>query len=100
MKQLTLRVEDQLVAFLKQAAAARGQSVNAYAQAVLGAAVDPDLAGDESEQLRGRLERAGLLAEPTTSGLYPPPEPADLARARKRAGRGRSLASFVVEDRA
>jgi hypothetical protein len=99
MKQLTLRVEDRLVAFLKQAASARGQSVNAYAQQVLGAAVDPDLAGDEAEQLRERLERAGLLDTPMTSGPYPRPDPVALAGARKRAARGRSLASFVIEDR-
>jgi plasmid stability protein len=98
MKQLTLRVDDRLTQFLKQAAAARGESVNAYAQAVLAAAVDPDLAGDETTQMRERLRRAGLLAVVPDSS-HVAPDPSALAGARKRAGRGKSLASFVVEDR-
>jgi hypothetical protein len=73
--------------------------VNAYAQAVLGAAVDPELAGDETAQLRERLDRAGLLAVPTQAS-HSAPDSAALERARKRAGRGRSLSSLVIEDRA
>jgi uncharacterized protein (DUF1778 family) len=98
VKQLTLRVEERLAAFLKQAAAVRGESVNAYAQAVLSAAVDPELAGDEVAQLRERLGRAGLLAL-VQQAPHPGPPDAALARARKRAGRGRSLSSLVLEDR-
>jgi hypothetical protein len=98
MRQLTLRVDDRLADFLKQAAAARSESVNSYAQAVLSAAVDPELAGDHTAQLRERLDRAGLLAiAPHTP--YPPPDEAALARARKRAGQGQSLASIVAEER-
>jgi hypothetical protein len=98
MKQVTLRMEDRLANFLKQAAAARSESVNSYAQAVLTAAVDPEYAGDETAQLRERLARAGLLATPTPVS-HPAPDPAAVARAGKRAARGRSLSSMIIEDR-
>lgn len=98
MKQVTLRIDDQLAAFLKQAAAARNESVNAYAQTVLSAAVDPELAGDEAAQLRERLSRAGLLAS-VSQAPHPAPDPAALARAGRRAARGRSLASLILEER-
>jgi hypothetical protein len=98
LKQLTLRVDERLAAFIKQAAAARNESVNAYAHSVLSAAVDPEFAGDESAQLRERLSRAGLLAV-APHAPHPAPADAALARARKRAGRGRSLSSLVVDDR-
>lgn len=96
---MTLRVDDRLADSLKLAAALHGQSVNAYAQSVLNAAVDPAFAGDEATQLRERLGRAGLLAA-SPPASHPAPDNGALARARRRAGRGRSLASFVVEDRA
>jgi hypothetical protein len=98
MKQLTLRVDDRLADFLKQAAAARSESVNTYAQAVLSAAVDPELAGDHTAQLRERLSRAGLLAV-APPAPHPAPDEAALARARQRAGGGRSLASILAENR-
>jgi hypothetical protein len=98
MRQVTLRLDDRLATFLKQAAAARNESVNAYAQTVLSTAVDPEFAGDEAAQLRERLSRAGLLAVPTPVS-YPAPDEKALAGARKRAGRGRSLSSIVIEDR-
>jgi plasmid stability protein len=99
MKQVTLRLDDRLASFLKQTAATRGESVNTYAQAVLNAAVDPEFAGNETAQLRARLDRAGLLtAVPRAS--HPVPDEAARVRARQRAGRGRSLAAIVAEDRA
>jgi hypothetical protein len=98
MKQVTLRIDDRLADFLKQAAAARSQSVNTYAQAVLSSAVDPDFAGDEAAQLRERLGRAGLLSAPPHT-LQSAPDHDALAQARRRAGRGRSLSSLVAEDR-
>jgi predicted transcriptional regulator len=100
MMQLTLRLPDALVARLKQAARARGSSLNGYAGAVLAAAVDPELAGDEMSRLRERLDRAGLLA-----AVAPPsrpvrrPDPAAVAAARAAAGQGRPLADLVSEDR-
>jgi hypothetical protein len=100
MKQLTLRVDERMVERLRAVAAERGESVNAYAGAVLSAAVNPDLAADELEQLRERLARAGLLARPaaTGAGAGRPPEGA-VARARAEAGRGRALSEIVVEER-
>jgi hypothetical protein len=92
-------VDDRLAAFLKQAATARSESVNAYAEAVLSAAVDPEFAGNETDQLRERLDRAGLLAVPPRAS-HPTPDGAAFKRARKNAGRGRSLSSLVIEDRA
>lgn len=98
MRQLTLRIDDHLAGSLKRAAATRSESVNAYAQAVLAAAVDPAYAGSEASQLRERLDRAGLLAvSPRAARAVP--DPAALTRARKRAGRGRSLSSLILEDR-
>jgi hypothetical protein len=91
-------MDERLAHFLKQAAAARGDSVNSFARTVLSAAVDPEYAGDEAEQLRERLARAGLLATPKPSP-YPRPDPVAVAAARKRAARGRTLSSIIVEDR-
>ena len=98
MHQLTLRVSDDLAARLKQAAAERDRSVNSLATAVLAAAVDPDLAGEEADQIRERLARAGILA-PATGGPRPRPDSAELESARRRAGRGRPLSDFVAEGR-
>jgi hypothetical protein len=98
MRQVTLRMEDRLANFLKQAAVARNESVNSYAQTVLSAAVDPEYAGDETAQLRERLERAGLLAHPKPVP-YLHPDPAAVAAARKRAAQGRTLSSIIIEDR-
>lgn len=97
MRQVTLRLPDDLLDHLKQAAEARGQSVNAWVSAVLAAAVDPELAGDEAEQVRSRLARAGLLAQFPRPAQRP--DEARLARARSAAGRGRPLSDLVSEDR-
>lgn len=99
MAQLTLRVPDELVAQLKAAAAARSQSVNSLATAVLGAAVDPDLAGDEYERLRERLAQAGLLFHAEAAKGRDRPSRAALRSARAAAGRGRPLADLVDEGR-
>jgi len=98
MVQLTLRVDGDLARRLKVVAAARGQSVNAYAGAVLHAAVDPDLATAEAERVRERLAQAGLLAA-TTPGSGPRPDGDALARARRRAGGGQPLSELVAEGR-
>jgi hypothetical protein len=97
MRQLTLRVDSDLSDALKRAAAARSQSVNSFATTVLNAAVDPTFAADEVGELRERLDRAGLLAHPHSDDRRPSDRA--LARARKHAGTGRSLASFVAEGR-
>ncbi len=97
MTQVTLRIPEKLADALRARAASRGQSVNAYATAVLGAAVDPDLAGDEAERLRERLARAGLLQE-----SFPRrgrPNATAVRRARELAGSGTALSELVGEGR-
>jgi plasmid stability protein len=98
MRQLTLRVPDDLASRLRDVAALQGRSVNGLATAVLSAAVDPELEGDEAARVRARLERAGLLAEVTpTAGSRPPAE--RVAAARRRAGTGTPLSDLVAEGR-
>ena len=97
MRQLTLRVDDALVGRLKQVAAERNESVNSYAEAVLSAAVDPELAGDEVERLRERLARAGVLMTSDRDVRRPPER--ELAKARKTAGRGKSLSHYLTEGK-
>ena len=98
MKQLTLRVPDDLAADLTRVAADRGQSVNAFATNGLRALVDPDAAGDEVERMRERLRRGGLeLYTPTRRAVRPDPEA--VAEARRRAGRGKPLSEIVSEER-
>ncbi|MGH2961961.1 MAG: hypothetical protein ACRDL3_07190 [Solirubrobacterales bacterium] len=98
MRQVTLRLPDRLADAVKQFAAKRDQSVNAYATEVLSAAVDPDLAGTEAERLRARLARAGVLDQAPRERRSRPPD-SKLREARARAGRGRSLSDLVSEGR-
>lgn len=98
MKQICLRVPEQLADDLRREAADRGASVNSFATTALRAAVDPEFSGDEAERLRGRLRRAGLLWEP--EGAVPdPPTRDELERARTAAGKGTSLSELVSEAR-
>jgi len=98
MRQLTLRVPEDLAERLKGAARDRAESVNGYAVKVLSAAVDPDLAGDEVTGLRERLARAGLLLSPE---LLPAKRPSTraLSRARAAAGHGKPLSDYIAEGR-
>jgi hypothetical protein len=98
MRQLTLRVPEELAERLKGAARDREESVNGYAVKVLSAAVDPDFAGDEITGLRERLARAGLLLTPDRIQRRRPSGRA-LDRARAAAGAGRPLSEFVSEGR-
>lgn len=98
MKQVTLRLPEQLAEALRGAAAERDQSVNAYATSVLSAATDPELAGDESERLRLRLARAGLLVKPSPRRAQRPTR-AEVEEAGAAAGRGTSLSDLVSEGR-
>jgi len=100
MRQLTLRVSEELVAQMKALAGAQGSSLNGWVNSVLGAAADPDLAGDDAARIRERLARAGLLLAPKRSGPPPAkPDPELLAQARTAAGKGKSLSDLVSEDR-
>jgi predicted transcriptional regulator len=99
MIQMTLRLPDDLAERLRQAAREQGSSFNSYAAAVLAAAVDPELAGDEVARLRERLARAGLLAPMPARRPATRPDRAAVAAARAAAGQGRPLADLVSEDR-
>lgn len=99
MPQLTLRIDDRLASDLKDHAAKAGRSVNAWASQILQAAVDPDLAGTDAQRTRERLARAGLLVIPPPRPGVRRPAATRLARARRAAGRGRSLSDLVIEGR-
>jgi hypothetical protein len=64
--------------------------------AVLVAATDPDLAGDDAEQIRARLARAGLLA-PTGHARRRPDGDAVAAARAAAAAEGFSLVPAVLE---
>jgi len=98
VRQVTLRLPDDLADQVGAAARERGESVNGYAASVLRAAVDPRYAGDDVARLRERLARAGVLAPAPATAATPPDRDA-LARARAAAGRGRALADLVSEGR-
>ncbi len=98
MKQISLRLPDQLADSLKREAADRGTSVNSFAATALQVAVDPEFSGDEAERLRGRLRRAGLLWTP--DGAAPaPPTREEVERARAAAAGGTPLSQLVSEGR-
>lgn len=99
MGQVSLRANDALIDRVKDAAAAQGVSMNEFIAAVLDAATDPDLAGDEAEGIRQRLRSAGLLA-PASEAAVHRPDPDRLAKARASAGQGTPLADLVRADRA
>ncbi len=71
--------------------------MNEYVTAVLNAATDPALAGDDAAQLRERLARVGLLV--TASTPRPRPDPKAVTRARRRAAAGAPLAEHVTDGR-
>lgn len=98
MAQITLRLPDGLAEDLRRTAAERGQSVNAWAAAILHAAVDPEFSGGDAERTRERLRRAGLLAQHGPRQGHRPDDDA-VARARRAAGQGRPLSDYVVEGR-
>ncbi len=97
MGQITARAGNEIVQRVKEAAASQGRSMNDYVTAVLDAATNPDLAGDEASRVRERLARAGLLT-PSALRRQRPPARA-VAAARIAAGRATSLAELVGQDR-
>lgn len=99
MRQLTLRVDDQLADALKSVAAAHGQSVNAFAKSVLRAALDPTHAGSEIQRMRERLARAGLLEDLEPLHESQRPSEAELKKARAEAGKGTPLSQLISEGR-
>ena len=71
--------------------------MNEYVTAVLDAATNPDLTGDEAASLRERLAQAGLLAPPGAPRTRP--VEADLARARVAASGGTPVSALVEQGR-
>ena len=98
MAQLTIRIDDGLADDLRREAASAGRSVNAFVVDVIRAATDPELGGSAAERMRARLARAGLLHLPRR-GETPAPDPALVAAARRRAGKGTPLSDLVSHDR-
>ncbi|SRR6266508_1621234 len=98
MAQLSIRLPDELAEDLKAAAREHGRSVNALVVDAVRAMVDPEHAGDEVQQLRERLRRAGLLHIPhKTRGTRPTDE--EFEAARREAGKGKPLSKIVIENR-
>ena len=94
---MTWRTSEELLERVRRQAQEQGRSLNEWVTAVLSAASDPSSAGDEAQQLRERLARAGILedAEPPVAR----PSAKRLAAARAAAGRGQPLAGIVAADR-
>lgn len=97
MGQITVRAPDELLDRVRAAAQRLGRSMNEYVTYVLQAATDPDLAGDEADQVRERLALAGLLAP--AGAPRPRPNARRVATARAAAGQGTPLATIVATDR-
>ncbi len=99
MAQLTIRLHDELARAVKAQAEAGGRSVNGWVVAVLDAAVNPDLEDTDAARTRARLERAGLLAKPTSRARATRPDAGRIRRARKAAGSGTPLSRLVSDGR-
>ena len=97
MKQVTWRAPEQLVESLQQVARQRGQSLNEYLTQLARAATDPEHAENDTERLRERLARAGLLAP--AGRLRRRPDANAVTRARREAGSGTRLSDVVDEQR-
>lgn len=85
------------MARVRRAAERQGRSMNDYVTMVLHAATDPDLAGTEQQQVRERLDRAGILV-PSGRPRHRP-DRTRVERARAAAGRGTRLSDLVDEGR-
>ncbi len=94
---MTWRAPAALIERVRRAAQRQHRSMNDYVTAVLDAATNPHLVGDEAQRLRERLDLAGLLAEPGEPRRRPPRE--QTASARRHAGQGTSLSRLVSEGR-
>jgi hypothetical protein len=98
VKQLLLRVPEDLHRRLAARAAREGRSMNAVAGAILDVATDADIGGPPTtqERLRARARALGMLSE------VPAPEMSKVERERIIAstqGIGPILDRLIVEDR-
>lgn len=98
MAQMTWRTSDALLERVRRQAQQQGRSLNEWVTAVLSAATDPSLAGDEAQRVRERLAAAGLL-DAIEPGPNRRPDRADVDRARIAAGRGVPVSDLVAEGR-
>lgn len=100
MKQVLLRVPDDVHRRLTERATAECRSVNALATELLDGAVDTGAGTSERSRIVARARRLGLLAE-IPDGLGVPPEPAQARAAAVRAssGIGRVLDQLIDEGR-
>lgn len=94
---MSLRLPDELADEVRRQAKRAGQSLNGWITTVLSAAVDPAHAGSESERIRERLARAGLLSTPETTAPRPASE--DVEHVRAAAGTGTPLDQLVSDGR-
>lgn len=94
---MTWRGTDELVERVRRSARAHGRSMNDYVTAVLDAATNPDLAGDQAAMLRERLGQAGLLAPGGRTRKRPPA--GRVAAARAAASHGTPLSQLVEQGR-
>jgi hypothetical protein len=98
MAQVSWRASDEIVERAKRAARRADRSLNEYLTLVVSAATDPSTAGSELEQIRERLERAGLLEAPSGRKVHRP-TPDAVAAAGARAARGTPLDELVSSGR-
>lgn len=97
MAQMSWRASEELTDRVRNAAKAAGRSMNQYVTAVLDAATNSELAGDEAAVLRARLAEAGLLVSGGPRRARPPR--ADFERASAAAAGGTPLSTLVEEGR-
>lgn len=98
MVQVTLRVPKALQERLRIRAREQGISVNEWANKVLEAATNPDLATSEAARVRERLAAAGLLEKRPPSSRSRPPRD-EVAAAMRAAGTGTPLSDLVSAGR-
>ena len=94
---MTWRTSDELLERVRRQAQEHGRSLNEWVTAVMSAASDPSSAGNEAQQLRERLARAGILED--AEAPVPRPSRARVTAARAAAGRGTALSDIVTANR-
>lgn len=102
MGQLSLRIDDDLHARARHAAAEAGTSLNGYIARVLRVAVDPSADEPETDRIRARLFAAGLIptAEVPASRWRDPEDEARFHAARARSGGGTPASELIEQERA